>query len=494
MQRKRFYQAILICMGMLCGMRIDARELQNAPDVIRVDSVQCPAPSSTPDMECKQATLPENYAVPNGRQIRLDIVVLKAKRQGKVPRAVFFIDGGPGERASDSHDFYGQTWDTLRESSDLVFVDQRGTGTTPDLHCPVERDPTILRRDLWPAAGLAACATRLAKSADLAQYTTTHSARDLNNVRAALAYPAIDLIGYSYGTRLAQEYLRHYDKSVHAAVLIGPASPLETSPAGLAQEADAAIAKILDRCAADTACAHAYPDMKHDLDVVKSQLSLHGVMAQRTSSKAAPPAISAGVATSFLRMIAYSMESATKLPKMIHTLAIGDPHGAVAKDILEWRQGFAEAAPWGLFLSVTCTENIPFIDVQKERSEAKNTLIGTYRIDQQVAACKTWPVRPIAPEFHTVVATRVPVLLLVGEFDPATPARMAHEIIGKMPHGRLVIVPNRGHSMSESIDKEWNGCLKKSTVAFLRSDGASDIDFRCVNDLAPPVFDVSPLQ
>lgn len=494
MQKKWFYQGALTCIGALFGMSIHAAEVPNALDVIQVKSVKCSPRNLAPDAECKQTTLPENYEVPKGRQIRLDITVLKARRQGKVPQAVFFLDGGPGQRVSESSDFYGRVWDTLRDTSDLVFVDQRGTGTTPDLHCPVEQDPIVLRRDLWPAADLAKCPGRLARSVDLTRYTTTDSARDLNNVRTALGYPAIDLVGYSYGTRLAQEYLRHYDKTVHSALLIGPDSPLDTTPAGLAQEADLAIAKLLDRCKVDPACIRAYPNTKHDFDVLKLQLSENDKIAQRSSSRATTPTISAGIVASFLRMMVYEIESAVELPKIIHALALGDPDGIVHKEILEWRQGFAQAAPWALFLSVTCAEDIPFIDIEKERGVAKGTLIGTYRLDQQVAACRAWPVRPIEREFHTAVATQVPVLLLVGEFDPATPAEVAHEIISRMPHGQLVIVPNRGHSMSESIENEWNGCLKKSAAEFIRSDLGAKVDFKCITHLAPPVFDVSPYQ
>ena len=488
-QRKWFYRGACACIGTLFAMYVCAAELPPSPDVIQVKSIQCPLRGSPPATECRQATVPENYQVPDGHQIRLDIAIFKARRPAKVPQAVFFIQGGPGQRASDVGD-YGRIWDELRDTSDLVFVDQRGTGTTPDLHCPVEHDPLVLRRDLWPAAALAKCAARLGKSVDLARYTTTDSARDLNNVRAALGYPAIDLLGYSYGTRLAQEYLRHYDKTVHAALLIGPVSPLDVTPAGLAQEADLAIAKLLDRCKVDSACARAYPDIQHDFDALKLQLSLKGGIARRTSSTAPATTISAGVVASFLRMMVYSIESAVELPKLIHALALGDPNGVVSKEILAWRQGFAQAAPWALFLSVTCAEDIPFIDIQHERSLAKDTLIGTYRLDQQIAACRAWPVRPIAPEFHTAVATQVPVLLLVGEFDPATPAGMAHEMMSRMPHAQLVVVPNRGHDMSESIENEWNDCLKKSAVEFLRSDAAAKVDFNCAHHLAPPVFDV----
>lgn len=38
-------------------------------------------------------------------------------------------------------------------------------------------------------------------------------------------------------------------------------------------------------------------------------------------------------------------------------------------------------------MSVTCTEDLPFVDVEKERGLAAGTLVGSYRLDQQMAAC-----------------------------------------------------------------------------------------------------------
>ena len=52
--------------------------------------------------------------------------------------------------------------------------------------------------------------TRLARDHELSQYTTSVAVRDLDAVRAALGYERISLYGSSYGTRVAQHYLRRY--------------------------------------------------------------------------------------------------------------------------------------------------------------------------------------------------------------------------------------------------------------------------------------------
>src|SRR5256885_4018761 len=61
-------------------------------------------------------------------------------------------------------------------------------------------------------------------SSDLAEvgyYTTSLAVQDLERVRAALGVARIDLYGTSYGTRVAQHYLRRFPQRVRALILDG---------------------------------------------------------------------------------------------------------------------------------------------------------------------------------------------------------------------------------------------------------------------------------
>ena len=225
------------------------------PDAIKLTARACPATDEIPrDATCLRATVPEDYDKPAGRTIGLDIVILKAKRREGHGAPLFVFQGGPGDRTTSSAGDESAVWANFREAHDLVFVDQRGKGKTPDLSCTTETATApSFATDLWPAAPLAACARRLAERADLARYTTTDAARDFDNVRAALGYAQIDIVGYSYGTRVAQELLRRDDAAVHATLLIGPEAPAMAVPAGMALVAQQSLAAIVDRCKADAA-------------------------------------------------------------------------------------------------------------------------------------------------------------------------------------------------------------------------------------------------
>ncbi len=288
-------------------------------------------------------------------------------------------------------------------------------------------------------------------------------------------------------TRLAQEYLRHYDNSVRATLLLGPEAPAAYVPAGLAREAEISLTEILNRCKADKECSTAFPDVFGDLEKLKAILNERGLILRKGSKDQANDVhISSGVVASYLRTYLYSVSSAASLPRLIHSLANEDKNQEQLALIVKWREQFAGAAPWGLYMAITCNEDLPFIDEEKERALAAGTLIGSFRIDQQFAACRNWPRGQVSLEFHTPVDSDKPILLLAGQFDPATPSSNSEKIISHMPNGKLVIVPNRSHAMFE----DWDECLEKVTTNFLENANARTIDTACVNRLSLPNFDI----
>jgi pimeloyl-ACP methyl ester carboxylesterase len=143
----------------------------------------------------------------------------------------------------------------------------------------------------------------------------------------------------------------------------------------------------------------------------------------------------------------------------------------------------------GMYMAITCAEDLPFIDVDAERRAAEGTFLGSYRVDQQAAACRAWPHAQPNAVVHTPVVSGVPTLLLVGEFDPATPPRVAPGIVASLAHGRTIVVPNRGHEMSE----EWDACLGKISTSFLETADETHLDAACVGRLHMPSFVTTPV-
>ena len=173
---------------------------------------------------CGSLTVPENRTTRRGRTIDLQIVVLPARSRTPAPDPIFFLAGGPGQAATALS--RGAFDPALQQDRDLVFVDQRGTGGSNPLECELPGepvDPQSYLGDVFQVSVFEKCRDELASKADVTQYTTAAAADDLDDVRAALGYSRINLMGGSYGTRAALIYMRRHPASVRTAVLNGVA-------------------------------------------------------------------------------------------------------------------------------------------------------------------------------------------------------------------------------------------------------------------------------
>jgi len=115
-------------------------------------------------------------------------------------------EGGPGYPTTGSREDYLALFKSLRQTHDVLLMDDRGTGRSGAIDCePLQRAPTLTLADIG------ACGRSLGASAPL--YSTTLAADDLAAVLDALRIARIDLYGDSYGTYFSQVFaLRHADR------------------------------------------------------------------------------------------------------------------------------------------------------------------------------------------------------------------------------------------------------------------------------------------
>jgi pimeloyl-ACP methyl ester carboxylesterase len=423
---------------------------------------------------CVFVKVPENRAVPAGRTIQIRTLVLSAT--GGTPRAdpVFFLAGGPGQPSSDLA--RGQAGSPLRATRDLVFVDQRGTGGSNPLHCDFYRagdQSTGRLPDFLPIDRVRECRRALERIADLTQYTTAAAVEDLEAVRAQLGYERINLAGGSYGTRLALEYARRYPARVRTLVLDGAVSPSVAMPAGFGVAAQRALDGVLDECAADAACTAAYPRVRAQAGELFARLA-------RTPLEARTPAgervtLTRDHVAEVIRYMTYTTGGASRVPAVVARAHAGDGTGVLG-ELQRQRDG---SGLGGLYLSVTCAEDVPFADPTLVAAD-RETYLSYYRYRQQKAACDEWP-RGAVPETHrTPVRSDVPALLVTGALDPATPPALADEIAATLPNSRVVKVPSGGHGLN---GLDGLGCVHALRVRFIEQGHARDLDTSCMSSV-----------
>src|SRR5262249_42180246 len=147
---------------------------------------------------------------PHGRQISLRIARIAAINRHKAPDPLFLLAGGPGESATTMYTTVAPALERIHRDRDIVLLDQRGTGQSNGLNCDLDEDDLTIASDEVIAAQTKRCLETLSTRADVRYYTTSLAVQDLDRVREALGYSFINLYGASYGTRVAQQYLRHF--------------------------------------------------------------------------------------------------------------------------------------------------------------------------------------------------------------------------------------------------------------------------------------------
>ena len=429
------------------------------------------------------ATYPvwEDRAAQAGRRIPLHIVILPAVGPDKAPDPVFYLAGGPGQGATTTAAW--KSGDTAtRQRRDIVLVDVRGTGRSGPLDCDLYDGGTDVAKvaaAAFPVPAARRCREELEKKADLRLYTTALSADDLDEVRAWLGYGKVNLHGGSYGTRMAQVYLKRHPESVRTLVLDGVAPLGEPIPLHHAYAGQRAVDFVLADCAADAACKAAFPRLREELQEVFARLD-RGVtveVADPRTGKKSTVRPDRGLVAEGIRFLLYG-DRGGNLPREIHRAAQGNLAPLVELAVGR-RLGLDGDLATGLMFSITCAEDLPFIDDATAAQKTRGTLLGDYRIRQQKAVCEVWPRGAVSPADREPLRSDAPVLLLSGERDPVTPPEFAERAARGLPNALNVVFAGGGHGAD-------GDCRNRILAAFLDKGSAQGIDASCARE-APPV-------
>lgn len=439
-------------------------------------------------LRCGTYPVWEDREAREGRKIALNVVVLPALGRHAAPDAIVYLAGGPGSAATDEGRFLA-TEKELRRSRDVLLVDQRGTGRSNPLQCDfygpdshlAGADPERLAGDLFPPAAVRDCRDRLARVADLRLYTTALAMDDLDEVRAWLGYPQVDLLGGSYGTRAAQVYLRRHPRSVRSVVLDGVAPVDETLPLHHAYAGKRAVDLLFAECAADAACHAAFPNLAEELQEVMRRVD-RGVRVRIPDARTGGTfevTASRGLVAEGIRFLTYD-SGARKLPLAIHQAYQGDMAQLVAIAI-DRRAMIDRILAMGMDFSVTCAEDLPFIDDAAAARATAGTLLGDYRIREQQRVCADWPRGAIPADAHELVRSDAPVLLISGERDPVTPPEFGARVASRLPNSLQVVFPHSGHGAE-------GPCAEGIVARFVERASVKGLDVSCAAKTPPPHF------
>lgn len=412
---------------------------------------ECRLPKLPFAAQCGVLEVPENRALPDGRRIGIAVAMLPANTLNPRPDPLFILAGGPGQAASQLGPFAAQLAG-VRKDRDIVLVDPRGTGRSAPLECAAlkPQDSLALALDIDPAESAAACARELAaRGVDARQYTTAAWVADLDAVRAALGYRRINLWGGSYGTRVAQEYVRRHPDRVRSMVLDGVAPPSMRISLDVWPTRDAALSALIDACNAAAACRTTHPDLAATLASIQASLGSTGrevAYADPRTGEARTVRITYDHVLAALQPFTYSPELRALLPEVIARAAAGDFAPLFATVDLVTAD-LAEQLNTALHYSVTCAEDVPRVgsaDAEHRLANVRTAALAR----RGLAVCDVWPKGAAPADAFVPLESSVPTLLLSGGLDPVTPPAYGDMVAKTLPNSRHVIAQGYGHIVS----------------------------------------------
>ncbi|HTT02339.1 MAG TPA: alpha/beta hydrolase [Steroidobacteraceae bacterium] len=436
--------------------------------------------------ECGTLSVPENPAGSGGRQILLRVARVPAINLHKQPDALFVLAGGPGMAATAFYTTAAAALARIHRDRDLVLVDQRGTGGSNALDCNMDEEA------LWRSPGAALeeqtrrCLAALTAHAAVAFYTTSVAVLDLDRVRDALGLASIDLYGVSYGTRVAQHYLRHFPQHTRAVILDGAVPPQTALGASLALDAQAALENIFERCRNASACRARFGDPEVTYRKVHDTLTRHPVsvhLADPTTGEPRSMQFTQLQLATVLRLSSYTSEQAAVLPLILGAAGTHGDYGPLAAQFLIADRSYEDVLAFGMHNTVVCSEDVPrYRQAALDRTRLASTFLGTTELDALERVCALWPRGPVDADFHTPLHSATPVLLLVGGNDPITPPAYGRQVSLGLPNSVLLELEGMGHGQLAAP------CVDRIMARFLERGSAAGLDLACARRARPAPF------
>jgi pimeloyl-ACP methyl ester carboxylesterase len=461
---------------------------------------ECPftVPDGAP-VECGALIVPENRT-DNSGEVRLAVAIFRSTSAAPASDPVIFLQGGPGGGIVEQMGLlYPSFVAPIVAERDFIAFDQRGTGLSePSLDCPqvttlifdtLREDYTIEESSSLYVDALAACQQSLTEAGiDLTAYTSAASAADIADLAAFFGYDQINLYGGSYGTRLALTVMRDFPALVRSAVLDGVLSPAENQIEIMASKSDYALNAFFEGCAADAACAAAYPDLEATFYETVERLNAEPAPIIVTIPTTGETIETTVDGVEYITAIFVGLQQTPLIPTVpatIQAVSEGDLTPLQTFIILPVLLG--DSINIGMLLSVVCAEEIPATSAEaldaaaaafpQLEGFARSVYYGSGQAIVDI--CADWGAAAYDPRESEPVVSDTPTLLLSGEYDPATPPYFADRAAETLSNSFVYVVPGAGHVASLG-----GGCALDIVTAFL-NDPMAEPDAFCLTGITP---------
>ena len=413
------------------------------------------------EVEVGTFLVPENRKQPTEQVIEIPFYRLKST--AKKPAApIFLLAGGPGsswidnfrnEENFDEVQFY-------RTIADVILFDQRGAGhARPKLRShestqyPLLKplDPNSVAEALQELSSK--CRARLIDAGiDVTAYNTEESAADVNDLRSALGYKRITLLGGSYGSHLALTIMRLFPESVERAVLYGIEGTDHTwdDPAGYL----ATLERIAKTAESSDELGPHIPEggLLSTLQTVIDRLE---AQPEKVSFQQGGRKVTVLV-DAFLvrRLVGHQAGRKSRLnfwPEFILDLHEGN-YAQIARGAYALRSLRLDDP---MHYMMDCSSGISESRRARYDANANKRLLGNINFEYE-SLTDVWKMPDMGDDFRSEFECDIPTLIIHGTWDTSTPIENAREVASMLSNSQLVEVITGTHGALYNLYAHWD--------------------------------------
>ena len=433
----------------------DATATRKAGEVVIEPAALTTPESGEVKFELGTLYVPENRADPKSRIIGVGFARFRALQSSGAP-PTFHLPGGPGDsylRGLKQDNRQLARWikhiNLYRRVGDLVMVDQRGNSErgeilklkfrTPDQ--PLDQPSTLARSTAAFVEGArAAVAEYEKKGIDLRGYTVKECADDVNDLRRALGYDRIALVGTSFGSQWSFAVMRRHPNVIARALLSG-VEPLDYGydmPSHVfaavqrmwwEAEKDSRLKPYLPPGGLMTAAREVFRRLDRSPVQVKLSDTLTVTVGREDLQRDFPRGTNGPaflLSLYYERYVAWALPMATaRRSREVETVLIGP--------LIDTSLGVTPKREHLL------------------RTDAGTEFLGQWNFDSYLATAGIWPTADVGDEFRNEIVSRIPIVFAQGDWDTSTPVENTLNVAPYFLNGRVLIAEHGGHGVLDPI-------------------------------------------
>lgn len=404
--------------------------------------------------------VPETWDKNDGKTIKIAVTILKNTSNIKNPKAVVFIQGGPG--ANGIATIWSWMNHPLRKNNDIVLFDVRGTGfSKPRLSEDLgKKFLEILAKNQSEDedekqktnAAMLCKQDLINRGINIDSYNSLAVANDLHALKSALKYKEWHVYGVSYGTYVAQVYASAYPKDIESLVLDSAIYDMSTYYVDNTANYMSSLQKIFEICKNDEKYNKEYPNLEktyYDViaDLKKNPLTVSVDKSLVPSGTFTYNAEDFKVA---IQQALYNKQLVEVIPMLIYQF-----HERKGESLGNLVSAFSSLLDmdYGVYYCISCNEALPnndFSAYQNKSSKFKGLEggISFYKSDFEV--CDAWnknrsEATKKSYDLSNLTLAKYPVLVFSGEFDPITPQANGKKVAARFGNAHNIEAYTYGH-------------------------------------------------